>query len=471
MPHSKRPPPLRSQARPVAVVAVIAAFVLAAACTSPRGSTGGSGQSAGSAVDATATATDVTATDVTATDVTATADAAARIPLAPPAKCAFKNKSCLSPCLDSYCASEEAACEANEDCHAVSQCVKNKCEWSAWKCIQTCIYKTGSAKGGNLYMAMTGCAADHCIEQVCGDKICLGDETPASCPRDCRVGDPGPGSCEGRCGAYLQGATCQCDKVCDEVGDCCGDKVDVCEVPDVALLSVSGHDIIWPSVSVDYLSEPGDAVSAVKGKLKQWGLKVRSFGFVDGLYDHDDDGDGVDDRLGFLSLVEVMGWIRDHWVIGQKHPVRIILIAHSHGAVWAHAATSIVPDLPIRVLITLDGTCLEWENLHANAIIAYVNKHGVPWDWDVWNACDTWPIPELKYLADTEDVVCDSVETNLEVQAGALSGLDPQSNHRVGGGKAGIVTAVSPDEGHTGVHRAKSSAMTWVIEELTALWF
>jgi len=125
-------------------------------------------------------------------------------PLNLPSKCNFKDKSCISTCMDNKCAGLEAACDAIPDCKKVSSCVKSKsgCHWRAWDCIHKCIYKTYSTKGGKAYLALTDCAAKHCIVQDCGDGICFGAETPQTCPRDCRAGTKGPGTCAKHCGNF-----------------------------------------------------------------------------------------------------------------------------------------------------------------------------------------------------------------------------------------------------------------------------
>jgi aqualysin 1 len=43
-------------------------------------------------------------------------------------------------------------------------------------------------------------------------------------------GDPGGDSCEGRCGQFDPAETCQCDALCTQFGDCCGDFEEVCSL-------------------------------------------------------------------------------------------------------------------------------------------------------------------------------------------------------------------------------------------------
>ena len=44
-------------------------------------------------------------------------------------------------------------------------------------------------------------------------------------------GGGGGASCEGRCGNFTAGATCQCDSACAQYGDCCADKAALCDAP------------------------------------------------------------------------------------------------------------------------------------------------------------------------------------------------------------------------------------------------
>lgn len=401
-----------------------------------------------------------------------TTDAFVPEPLALPTKCSIKDKGCVSDCMDNQCAGLEQACDDVSECQQVSSCVKNKCHWRAYDCIGKCIYKTYSTKAGKAYLAMINCAADKCVLQACGDGFCLGKETPLSCPTDCRAGQPGPGSCAQRCGTYTSGASCQCDKVCDAVGDCCSDEGTVCDVPDVVLVSVSGHSITGlftgEASSKNYLRFGGDAVPAIRAKLESWGVQVKEFGFIDSFYDWDDGSDGDIDRFGFLSLIQRLEWIAKYWVAQAKHPAKVIVVAHSHGAVWAHLAAMVVPQLKIDYLISLDGVCHAWPFYHRYDVVKYVNKYGNVFGVPVWDPCDQWEVPGFTKLRDAEDIVPNNVVTNLEVRATQMDGVpnDDNSNLRLDGGKTGIKTFSDNDINHSEAHEPGSAAMDWVLAQL-----
>ncbi len=83
----------------------------------------------------------------------------------------------------------------------------------------------------------------------CGNGVCQGSETLATCPADCQVAGPckvdgncksgevclqgvckakAADSCVGLCGIYTSGNACQCDSSCGSYGDCCSDYPAVC---------------------------------------------------------------------------------------------------------------------------------------------------------------------------------------------------------------------------------------------------
>ncbi len=391
-------------------------------------------------------------------------DAFAPIPVSMPAKCTFGKSSCTNACLSQQCAVEQAACDATLGCKAIATCVKNDCDFQAWECIAKCEYKTQSAKAGKAYLALMQCAADLCIEPSCGDGACFGAESPETCPQDCRSGAGGPGSCAGACGTFVAGAACQCDKICGVVGDCCADLQATCQKPDIVLVLVSGHNLLGPSR--DYLSDSDGAGPELRGYLQGLGLTVHVRAFVDEFHDHDDDGDGKIDRFGFTSLVTFLHWVAESWGNNQSSAARVVLVGHSHGAVWAHMAASLVPELPIRYLVSLDGVCLDWPSAHANEVIAYVNAFGNPWGWQIWEPCNHWDIAGLLLPANTDDVVFDNVVYNLEVHSGTGLPRDLQWNHRLSGSTEGISGFTSQLETHSGVHLKGSTALDWVTTHL-----
>lgn len=103
-------------------------------------------------------------------------------------------------------------------------------------CIGRCgIYKLGANCQCHDFCADDGsCCADY--TQLCGGggdtDVVDGGDTDTD--QDVTDGGGGGGSCVGKCGQYDGDASCQCDNSCDDFGDCCPDKAQVCAVTDDA---------------------------------------------------------------------------------------------------------------------------------------------------------------------------------------------------------------------------------------------
>jgi hypothetical protein len=107
-------------------------------------------------------------------------------------------------------------------------------------------------------------------------------------------------------------------------------------VPAVALFVVSGHNDAFdgnPSTSYLQLEARPEIVTA-----------LQSYGLTTWVGYYVDDAFSVGGYGGFLSLVQTMQWVRDHW---SRFGTRVVVVAHSHGGVWANAAIGSVPDLDV----------------------------------------------------------------------------------------------------------------------------
>lgn len=227
------------------------------------------------------------------------------------------------------------------------------------------------------------------------------------------------------------------------------------EAPDILLLTVSGRTLdifdafCPPECNEAYLGEPGAAGEAVELALIATGRTVLREDYIASLKSFDDDGDGAADRLGYLDLLATLDAAFADWIAGRSDPTRIVIVAHSHGAVWAHAATSMRPDVPIEALVSLDGVCIRWEDDHEDPIRDfYAEQGGNPFPWDLSEACEQWTIPGVGGAADTEDVTFPSVLLNIEARADAGDFpffADEQDNHRLDGGEEGIERFDSTD--------------------------
>lgn len=221
-----------------------------------------------------------------------------------------------------------------------------------------------------------------------------------------------------------------------------------------------------PECNEPYLGGPGDAAEAIAVAFENADNSVERLDYIAALYNYDDDTDGQDDRFGLLQLVTDLEWVFNNWIDGVNDPTRIVIVAHSHGCVWAHIACSVVPHVPIDYLISLDGNCLDWGASYGQEVADYLATNGNPFPWDISNPCDVWVIFGVMDPADTEDVAFDNVAVNLEVRSADFLISDFQVNHRLDGSFDGIFTYDAVIDDHSGVHDPLGESMAWVLDQL-----
>ncbi len=101
---------------------------------------------------------------------------------------------------------------------------------SAFSCVtacgggQGCVVQCQAAWSGDTQaFALASCGMLICAGG-CGDGLCEANETPTTCPGDCKVATTG--SCAGACGG--KSTDCFCDQPCVGKGDCCNDYAAMC---------------------------------------------------------------------------------------------------------------------------------------------------------------------------------------------------------------------------------------------------
>jgi len=249
--------------------------------------------------------------------------------------------------------------------------------------------------------------------------------------------------------------------------------------PDVVLISVSGHVGVLSATNCEsadnraYLGDGGQATEAIATTLGNLGFSGLIGHYADVFDGIDADGDGVvdaPDGQGFVQLLVLLQNIYDNWIAGFDNPTGIVIVAHGHGAVWAHMAASIMSHVPIAYLITLDGICDLWECEHETEVADWLAANGDPYDWDISHPCGLWPVTGRTAVYSTSDVVFDNVKYNLEVQSNdILSFRDEIDNFRLDGTRRGIDTFFSASEDHNEVRMGTSAALTWIDQRIRTI--
>ena len=250
--------------------------------------------------------------------------------------------------------------------------------------------------------------------------------------------------------------------------------------PDVLILGVSGHCALLSACgsefyNPEYLNDRG-TLDALADRIAAHGESVEVVPFADSFFNVvDDQGDHLD--YGFLGLLGVLEGVNTEWIGDFDNPTRLVVVAHSHGTVWAHIALREMPHVPVETLIDLDGESLGWESDSwafdtvgddwAAVIQDWTDDNDVEWQYPIWQASDEFEIPGLVDLQDVEDVVPDSVGLNIEV-AGSWSvfGIqDAEPNHRFDGSTVGIIRQQFSED-HRQVTEPTSAALRWAGDEM-----
>ena len=247
--------------------------------------------------------------------------------------------------------------------------------------------------------------------------------------------------------------------------------------PDVLVVSVSGHctSCVGWSYNDEYLVDRGTP-QAFAEDLRDAGLSVEVWDYADAFYTWTD-GEGGDVLVwGWLHLVSHLEQVRDQWVAGFSNPTRLVVIGHSHGVVWSHAALLAVPDLPVDALVDLDGVCLSWEDDSgtlgvgddfAETIRDYQSATGTGWSLDLTNPCESWQIPGVSGWQNLDDVVPPSAAVNLEVRSADWWIYDSQLNWRPDGTWGEVYTWDS-NQDHGDVVLPGLDALDWAVPRVTA---
>jgi hypothetical protein len=236
--------------------------------------------------------------------------------------------------------------------------------------------------------------------------------------------------------------------------------------PDVSviLFFVSGHgNDGFP----DGLPEPSylhnTAGPDIVSHLEAAGHVALPYYYVDGAYSFQGFG-------GYLDLVGDLRFTNDFDV---PRGTRVAVVAHSHGAVWAHAAINESFFMTIDCAVTLDGSSIGWDT-HASETQfigydprdAYFIPHRVSYP--------AYPLAsENSDFYDVEDVVFPNVRAALEVRSGAfppppfLERFDEKWNARPDGaidGLSGFASYTDHREVHQPGGQTLSVVKSWLLD-------
>jgi hypothetical protein len=237
-----------------------------------------------------------------------------------------------------------------------------------------------------------------------------------------------------------------------------GGALDLGPAPDVALLLVSGHDFSGGDPA--YLRH--DAGPEIAAALDGAGLDVAVSHFVDDTVASPPFG-------GYVDLVAMLEAIRDQWA---DDGTLVVVVAHSHGGVWAHGAIRAVPTLPIDALVDLDCSSFGWDvSGHAGDSVFLGLEPADAYDVgvDVTNPAYPGVPSQPGGVYDLEDVVFDHVAFELEVRsADSPTGgerFDEKWNCRVSGTTTGL-TGYYSGSSHAEVHQSGGTTLGVVTDWL-----
>lgn len=258
--------------------------------------------------------------------------------------------------------------------------------------------------------------------------------------------------------------------------------------PDVVIIDFSGRcgflgvplNCTPPVDNPTYLANAKNhTVKEVEDAFTTLGYTVQSFdasAFIDAHYSH------MSHSVvpGYAEAEAYLEFVWRHWVQGYDNPTRIVILAHSHGVVWASLLIWNHPDIRFAYAIYLDGVCALWraDNMESHAYLqVYFNGQNrpLPWPLDTNNEdapCDV-QFPNPIGRRNLSDVVPWNVAYNIEVFSdgeivpGVSADIHP--NVRLDGSSSGIFSHVSPSQSHSQVGKAGKPAMDWVFTQILEL--
>ena len=240
-----------------------------------------------------------------------------------------------------------------------------------------------------------------------------------------------------------------------------GSSNDDNSAPDLMVFFVSGHTgLVNGDTGRSYLDVT--AGPEIIADLRAAGYRVEFEYYID-------DATKVGNYGGYQELVGDMEVARDEL---QSQGTRSIIISHSHGGVWSHAAVDEVDDLTVTALVDLDASSFGWNDVGHDTQNNVIG--GEPRNRFIINqiqTCSDFPNApsDGTNVYDLEDVIFPNVQFALEVRGSQRPLLigelyDEKWNVREDGNTDGLSCYYSdfPFSAHSEVHSATGATVAHV---------
>lgn len=203
--------------------------------------------------------------------------------------------------------------------------------------------------------------------------------------------------------------------------------------PDIILITFSGRSGLPalgecgpgrcpPRDNSTYLSDPERRTAqSLQAVFEEGGLHVSTF----------DASSFIERHYSYLSRREEPGYLEAEaflleayarFIKGRGDPARVVLVGHSHGAVWASLLAWSHPEVPIDYLVSLDAVCTGWAADHAAYIRQHYREEAERYPRPLGPSLDPCRVTfaGLSEPRAVSDVVPGNVRYNLEVQSAPM---------------------------------------------------
>lgn len=253
--------------------------------------------------------------------------------------------------------------------------------------------------------------------------------------------------------------------------------------PDLVILAISGHCglVCHTRNTWSYLDTASDetggvaVLDSIAGAYTNLGLEVETFSassFVTAHYSL------ISEELepGYLQVQAYLDEVKRESISGFSDPTRVVLLAHSHGTVWASLLALNNLDVTFDAFISLDAICWQWWGRHKGFISqAFVDSPwALPFPLDQGDPCGSFEVPGAGRL-DINDVVSANIIFGLEARTNTrLFSLDPNvladddPNVRINGTSTNI-WGIEANETHSDLGRYYNTSIAWISSMITAL--